>query len=212
MRLVCISDTHGLHRQLRDIPDGDVLIHAGDFLGVGKLDELEDFNEWLGGLPHRHKIIIAGNHDWAIQDHPEAARLLITEAVYLEDEGVEVESIRFWGSPWTPYFRNWAFNLKRGEPLARRWAKIPDNTDVLITHGPPRGILDEAHVNFRVERAGCQDLADRVEQLRVKAHIFGHIHEGYGQTDQNGVRYVNASTCTIRYRPDNPPITLDVSV
>src|SRR5690554_1392960 len=100
MKLVCISDTHSLHHRIPEIPDGDALIHAGDCLGQGTLENIEELNEWLGTLPHRYKIVIAGNHDWAFQETPELARQALTNAIYLEDSGVEIEGIRFWGSPW----------------------------------------------------------------------------------------------------------------
>ena len=141
MRIVCISDTHGMHRQIQ-VPEGDLLIHAGDSLARGTLDDLEDLDEWLGSLPHRHKIVIAGNHDWCFQDDPDDARKLLTNAHYLQDNGLELEGLRFWGSPWTPVFFNWAFNLERGDAIAERWSLIPEKLDVLITHGPPAGILD----------------------------------------------------------------------
>lgn len=155
MKLVCISDTHSLHRRLQSIPDGDVLIHAGDCLGQGTLENIEDFNDWLGSLPHRHKIVIAGNHDWAFQETPELARQALTSAIYLEDSGVEIEGVRFWGSPWTPIFMNWAFMLGRGEPLYEKWQLIPDDTDVLITHGPPQGIGDEVMFGLQSHVSIC---------------------------------------------------------
>ena len=102
MKLVCISDTHSLHRCIPGIPDGDVLIHAGDCLGQGTLENVIDFNDCLGTLPHRHKIVVAGNHDWAFQETPELARQALTEAIYLEDSGVEIEGVRFWGPPGVP--------------------------------------------------------------------------------------------------------------
>jgi len=210
MRLVCIADTHGMHRDMPPIPNGDVLIHAGDCLGAGSLDELEEFDQWLGSLPHRHKILIAGNHDWAFEETPEAARLMVRNAHYLEDSGIEIEGVRFWGSPWTPRFRDWAFNLTRGEPLAKRWAQIPEATDVLITHGPPWGILDEAGANFDIQMVGCHDLLERLASLSVKAHVFGHIHECYGTRERDGIQFINASTCDERYRPTNRPIMVDL--
>lgn len=210
MKLVCLSDTHSLHRRLVDIPEGDVLIHAGDSLGQGTLDNLENLNDWLGELPHRHKIVIAGNHDWAFQEIPELARATLTNALYLEDSGVEIEGVRFWGSPWTPAFLDWAFMLERGQPLHEKWKQIPDNTDVLITHGPPKGIGDEVDMGFGVENVGCLDLLARVEKLSLKAHIFGHIHEGYGVEKKGVTQMVNASTCTVRYEPTNPPVVLEL--
>ena len=99
MKLVCISDTHSMHRSIQDIPDGDVLIHAGDSLGQGTLDNVVELNDWLGTLPHRYKIVIAGNHDWVFQDSPEQAREALNHAIYLEDSGIEIEGVRFWGYP-----------------------------------------------------------------------------------------------------------------
>lgn len=209
MRLTVISDTHSLHRQIESIPDGDVLIHAGDSLGVGTLEELEDLNDWLGTLPHRHKILIAGNHDWCFQDHPEEARRRVTAAHYLQDSGVTIDGVHFWGTPWTPQFHDWAFNLPRGDALAQRWAQIPEHTDVLIVHGPPHGILDRVNEHFGGGQVGCEALRDRLLARPVPLVLFGHIHEHYGQHRESGSLYVNASTCTDRYRPDNPPVVLE---
>ena len=210
MRLVCISDTHSLHWQMPAIPDGDVLIHAGDSLGQGTLDNIDDLNSWLGTLPHRHKLVIAGNHDWAFQHAPALARDSLSNAIYLEDSGVEIEGIRFWGSPWTPTFMDWAFMLDRGQPLHKKWQQIPESTDVLITHGPPRGIGDLVAMGFRCQNVGCVNLLDRIQQLSLTAHVFGHIHEGYGEYSHGNTRLINASICTGRYEPTNPPIVLDL--
>ncbi|NWO07086.1 MAG: metallophosphatase domain-containing protein [Alteromonadaceae bacterium] len=210
MRLVCLSDTHSLHWKIPDIPDGDVLIHAGDSLGQGTLENIADLNDWLGTQPHRHKIVIAGNHDWAFQETPQAARAMLTAAIYLEDSGVEIEGLQFWGSPWTPTFMDWAFMLDRGASLDQKWKAVPGNTDVLITHGPPRGIGDLATVGFRCQNAGCSQLLNRLHELSLKAHIFGHIHEGYGEYRLADTRLINASICTERYEPINPPIVLDL--
>lgn len=210
MRLVCISDTHSLHRRVPDIPNGDVLIHAGDCLGTGTLSDVQDLNDWLGTLPHKHKLVIAGNHDWVFQEAPAFAIEALTNATYLEDSGTDIEGIHFWGSPWTPTFMNWAFMRDRGQPINDQWEKIPDGTDVLITHGPPMGIGDRVSLGFKDEHVGCIDLLHRVRRLSLKAHVFGHIHEGYGECLQANTRFVNASTCTERYEPSNPPIILDI--
>lgn len=210
MRMVCISDTHGMHRQL-EIPDGDLLIHSGDCLGVGTLEEVEELDQWFAELPHKHKILIAGNHDWCFQNDPEEARSRVTQAHYLLDSALEIEGLRFWGSPWVPFFFNYAFNLERGKPLAERWAQIPQDTDVLITHGPPAGILDEiVSPKGTVIHPGCEDLAKRLETLSPRLHIFGHIHEGYGEQRIGNCRYINASSCNARFKPANPPIVLDI--
>src|SRR5580658_3578813 len=99
LRIVCISDTHGQHAKLH-LPEGDILVHAGDFMAFGdKPREVTDFNQWLGKQTHRHKVVIAGNHDWMFERHPGAAQALLTNAIYLENSGTEIEGLKFWGSP-----------------------------------------------------------------------------------------------------------------
>lgn len=213
MRIVCISDTHGMHQKIEHIPDGDLLIHAGDSLRTGGILDLEDLNNWLGVLPHEHKILIAGNHDWCFQTRSEKARATVSNATYLEDSGITIGGFNFWGSPWTPRFHNWAFNLDRGEPLRNQWQRIPGNTDVLITHGPPAGTRDTVVTQMGEGQVGCIDLRNRLIELRkLKAHVFGHIHEGYGTEicENTGLRFVNACTCTGWYQPSNSPIVFDL--
>lgn len=208
MRIVCLSDTHGLTDKL-EIPDGDVLIHAGDICGIGRNYELDQFNHFLAGLPHRHKIYIAGNHDSPLERGGRVlAEKLVTKAIYLQDNGIEIEGVKFWGSPWQPEFFNWSYNLPRGPQLAAKWAMIPGDTDVLVTHGPPLGILDR--VNRRDNAVGCEDLLKRVEDIKPKLHVFGHIHESYGVLEKNGTIYANASICNGHYWPGNPAIVVDL--
>lgn len=206
MRIVAISDTHGMHNDLV-IPLGDVLVHAGDMTLRGKMEEVKEFHAWLERLPHKHKIVIAGNHDWPFEKDPEESRKALSTCHYLEDSSVTIEGIKFYGSPWQPWFMNWAFNLPRGEALKAKWKSIPVDTDVLITHGPPHGILDKVLDGSHV---GCEELTIRLKTLNVKAHIFGHIHEDYGSREINGCSYVNASICNSRYLPFNKPIVIDV--
>ena len=189
LRIVCVSDTHGKHGRLA-VPPGDLLVFAGDLTRVGQFEEVEAFDRWLGTLPHRHKIVICGNHDFCFQEQPAAARGRITNARYLEDEAATVEGVKIYGSPWQPWFGGWAFNLPRGPELAAAWAKIPADTDLLITHGPPEGILDRTK---RGALAGCRDLLDRVRVVRPRLHVFGHIHEAAGRLDLDGTTFVNAS-------------------
>jgi len=189
-RIVCVSDTHARHH-LTEVPDGDILVHAGDITRCGSLEDVESFDRWLGTLPHPHKIMICGNHDFCFQEQATAARARITNAVYLEDSGCEVAELTFYGSPWQPWFGGWAFNLPRGEQLAAVWAKIPVGVDVLVTHGPPEGILDRTH---RGDRAGCRDLLARVRVVKPRLHVFGHIHEAAGRLDIDDIIFVNAST------------------
>ncbi len=189
--LVLASDTHGRHRNLI-VPDGDVFIHAGDITRFGgEIDDLIDFNDYLATLPHAHKIVVAGNHDFCFERQNARSRSILTNATYLEDDGLSIDGVTYYGSPWQPVFLNWAFNLERGKALREKWAMIPDDTEVLITHGPPRGILDEV---FDGERVGCEDLRERIREVRPKVHVFGHIHEARGMHEQDGTTFVNAST------------------
>lgn len=190
LTLVTMADTHGYHASLR-VPPGDILIHAGDLTRRGSLDDLRDFDAFLASLPHRHKIVVAGNHDWCFQRDPMAARATLAHATLLQDEAVVLEGVRFYGSPWQPRFLDWAFNLPRGAPLAEKWALIPEDTDILITHGPPLGIGDRT---WNGERVGCEDLLRRVRKLAPKLHIFGHIHEDGGVFRDGATVFVNATT------------------
>ena len=206
MRIVAISDTHFMHESIA-IPPGDVLVHGGDALGHGTLDELERLDRFLGTLPHRHKVLIAGNHDWCFERTPEEARTRVTNAHYLEDEAVEIEGFLFYGSPWQPWFYDWAFNLERGEPLRDKWSLIPEGIDVLLTHGPPAGICDRT---VRGEDVGCEELDARVSAVRPKLHVFGHIHEAYGSLRRDGTLFVNACSCSVRYEPTQPPVVIEL--
>jgi predicted phosphohydrolase len=204
-RLVFTSDTHGLHEQLV-VPDGDILIHAGDMSMSGALDDLRAFNAWLARLPHRHKIVIAGNHDFCFERQPAASAALLTAADYLMDSAVTVLGIRFYGSPWQPWFFDWAFNLPRGPALRAKWDLIPAETEVLITHGPPQGHGD---LTTRGDRAGCDELLAAVRRLQPRLHVFGHIHEGAGQTREGQTLCLNVSACDANYVLAYPPIVLD---
>lgn len=206
MRVVCISDTHNQHEGIPAIPEGDLLIHAGDATGRGRPEAIRAFDAWLGTLPHRHKVVVAGNHDFAFERHEEA-RSWIRHATYLQDEGVEIEGHLVWGSPWQPRFMDWAFNLDRGAPLREKWDLIPKKVDILVTHGPPMGILDRL---WDGKRVGCADLTEAVAKLRPRLHVFGHIHESYGVEEHHGTRFVNACTCTREHRPINPPVVVDL--
>jgi Icc-related predicted phosphoesterase len=206
MKCVVISDTHGMHRKV-DIPDGDVLIHGGDILGRGSLLELREFNDWLGELPHAYKLIIAGNHDWCFERDEKASRELLTNGVYLQDESFEIEGVKFYGSPWQPWFLDWAFNLPRGDAIKIKWDLIPEGIDVLITHGPCYGILDKTSSG---ENVGCEELLKSLERIKPKFHLCGHIHEGYGILEKDGCAFINASINTHQYRPENKPIVFEI--
>jgi predicted phosphodiesterase len=218
MRIVCLSDTHNRHASLR-VPPGDLLLHAGDATMHGTPEEVAAFDAWLATQPHRHKVVVAGNHDFLFEREPDAARGLLKSAVYLQDSGVEVDGLRIWGSPWQPWFFDWAFNLARGAALRRKWDLIPEGTDVLLTHGPPHRIRDQvagptprlmAAVTGRGSHVGCEELRDAVFRVRPRLHVFGHIHECYGQESRDGITFVNASNCNRSYKPANPPVVIDL--
>ena len=207
-----ISDTHG-KRDYIQVPDGDILIHAGDITSRGETWQVEKFNHWLGKLPHKHKIVIAGNHDFCFERN-QACRELITNAVYLQDAAFEAAGFKFYGSPWQPWFHDWAFNLQRGPDILAKWKLIPTDTDILITHGPPKGHGDlVGRVLFADEdpHVGCQDLLDEVTtRIKPKLHVFGHIHEAYGRSTDGQTIFVNACNLDLGYKPVNPPLVVDL--
>jgi len=205
MRIVCLSDTHSLQEEIK-IPEGDMLIHAGDFTSRGKEEEIIAFNYWLGKLDFQYKVIIAGNHDFLFDKEPEKAEKLITNATYLNDSEIIIEGIKVWGSPITPWFFGMAFNRQRGKKIRRHWKNIPEDTDILITHGPPQKILDKTFTGIN---AGCEDLRGKVEEIKPKVHIFGHIHEEYGQETIDKTLFINASNLDLKYQPINPAIVVD---
>ena len=215
MKLVAISDTHSHHRKVQ-LPEGDVLIHAGDISWRGELPIIEDFAAWLKEQPHKWKIVIFGNHEIGFQygpKRPKAIKMIEDAgAIYLENDGVEIEGVRFWGSPVQPWFHDWEWNYARGPEIAAVWAEIPEDTNVLITHGPPYLIMDEGPRGvFDTENVGCKDLMNRLADLpNLKAHIFGHIHAGYGVKQVGPCTFVNAASCTESYAPTNPPIVIEV--
>ena len=205
MKLVFLSDTHCKHKEIK-VPDADCLIFCGDMSYRGNLLEIEEFSDFLRNLPHRHKIVIAGNHDFSFEDERknQAEELIKSSgAEYLNDSGTQIDEIKFWGSPIQPYFFDWAFNRERGEKIKKHWDLIPLGTDVLITHGPPKGILDRIKTG---EEVGCEELLKKVLEVKPKIHAFGHIHESYGMFHQNGTVYINASNLNLRYQYANPPI------
>jgi Icc-related predicted phosphoesterase len=188
IRIVCISDTHELHRELA-VPNGDLLIHAGDFTFLSKRPSmLRDFDKWLGELPHRYKVVIPGNHDYVLEDPQQHWQ--ISNATLLVDSGIEVEEIKIWGSPVTPLYGG-AFGKSNAADRKRHWAQIPEGTDILITHGPPFGILDGAPGGNIHE--GDPELWEAVLRVRPRLHVFGHVHAGYGTRPAKSTLFVNAA-------------------
>jgi len=216
MRIVAISDTHTKHKSI-DPPEGDVLVHSGDFCLSGKQSEVVSFNKWLGKIENRYSkiIVVPGNHDIVLHTMLQRGndpKSLFSNATLLIDESVEVDGIKFWGAPWTPTFFDWAFMLDRGEQIGSKWKLIPDDTDVLVTHGPPHGILDECpHIHFNsMINVGCEELMKAVNKIKPAAHIFGHIHEGAGSLVKDKTHFVNASVCNRMYLPINPIKIIDL--
>jgi len=209
MRIVCISDTHLAHEKSKiKVPDGNILIHAGDGTYEGTVAEITDFNRWLAHFHHKHKILIAGNHDWLFQKDPALARSILSPSItYLQDSMVQIRDLKIYGSPWQPEFLEWAFNLPRGPRLREKWRLIPEDTDILITHGPPAGILDQTPDG---EHVGCADLHEAVVRIKPMLHVFGHVHHGHGSQEVSGTKFVNASICDEEYLPSNAPIVVDL--
>jgi len=207
MRFVAISDTHAQHNSVR-LPKGDVLLHAGDITHRGREEEVQQFFKWFSLLPFRYKIFIGGNHDFFLEKNKKHFPSMVPDGItYLNDSGIEVEGIRIWGSPVIPWFYNWAFNVPRGQSIRRHWERIPQNTDILITHGPPYGILDQVITGRHV---GCRDLGEVVERIRPGIHLFGHIHESFGSVTKNGTRYINASQMNETYQLVNKPVVFEL--
>lgn len=238
MIIDCISDMHGHYPELEG---GDLLIVAGDCTAADTLEQWDDFDAWLYRQPYKKKIFIAGNHDSGILDelpkkYMQGTRKIKSERFeYLKDSGTEYEGLKIWGSPWTPWFKGVnpkckAF-MKKDKELKKTWDDIPTDTDILITHGPPFGMLDGIPCDdgsyFYV---GSKTLSNRIHQLstyKLKLHVFGHIHEGYGQchaayqeigtidiTKDNtipiGHLSVNCSIVDERYKPINKPIRVEL--
>ncbi len=207
MTIVFISDTHGQHRAL-DIPEGDIIIHCGDFCHYGSVNDFLDFNEWYSLLPFKHKILIAGNHDFICQEQPEDFKRILKENItYLNDSGIEIEGVKFWGSPVQPDLVGWAFGKPRGKEMQEHWDLIPSDTDVLITHTPPKGILDRSG-SGRV--LGCGNLFDSVKKIEPRINAFGHVHASYGKFKTGNTLFINASNMRSGAGLVNSPVTIDL--
>jgi predicted phosphodiesterase len=212
-RIVAISDTHTLHSRMNHpLPDGDILIHAGDFCNYGNLWEVEAFSDWLFTLGEKFSniIVIAGNHDWPLQTEKPLAKKCIedTGAIYLENDSADIGGLKFWGSPATRYFCNWAFNYSE-EQLKVIWNSIPEDVNILITHSMPLGILDLVRSNENVGEVG---LLKRIKQLKdLKVYIGGHLHlEGGNHKILGDKLYINASICDEEYIACRKPTVFDI--
>lgn len=237
MRFVAVSDTHLAQPEL---PGGDVLLHAGDLTYRGTLPEVSGAACWLEEQKkkYRHVIVIAGNHDWLFQNEPSLARQIMKERglLYLEDSGLTLEGstvlngeiapgpgrVTIYGSPWQPWFNDWAFNLYRGKPMKEKWDMIPSGLDILMTHGPPYEILDGVgrfdedvypeDDSVFIKHVGCENLLEAVRRVKPKVHVFGHIHASHGRIERDGTTFINASIMNEVYDPERKPWVFDFAL
>jgi len=229
-KIVTISDTHGRHGLIKNIPEGDIIICSGDITTMGHKSEVIDFLDWFNSLTQfKHKIFIAGNHDFYFDTEykayttrgsirhkrtntkeEELIELLSNypNLIYLNDSGVEINEIKIWGSPVQPWFHDWAFNKQRGEDIKKHWDLIPNNTEILITHGPPYLHGDKTIRGY--DNVGCEDLLEAIlKNENIKVNIFGHIHEGYGITEEADKIFINTSILDIYYDVRNKPVCFE---
>jgi len=222
MKITFISDTHTRQGQIpySDLPGGDLLIHAGDIMNSGyNKTDIFDFLHWYNSIPnYDKKVFIAGNHDRMFENHPEDVKEWLSKfpnIIYLQDETYEIydletdKSIKIYGSPWQPWFYDWAFNIERNSlKLSGKWEAIPDDTDILITHGPAWGSVDTVE-GRPWDNLGCELLAERIQRFRPKIHVCGHIHSGYGIETIDNIHYINASVLDERYEYTQKPWNIE---
>lgn len=216
MIIDCISDLHGeLPDAQKYLPGGDILIIGGDLTASDKANQYDRFFNWLWPLKYERKILIAGNHDHKLESVIGSFDSLPFGFHFLNDSGCDYKGFKIWGSPYTPKYGNWGYMCSRGEEMRKHWDLIPSDIDILITHGPPHGILDQTVRRYECRGAnvGCEELYKVLYtgKVKPKLHAFGHIHEGYGQTivqDFNGCLMVNCSHMNENYEAVNPPIRI----
>lgn len=209
--ITVISDTHGCHHGLK-LPPADMLIHTGDVTAYGTEPKLYDFLEWFIRQPFKYKVFVGGNHDICLDRiNPPFVNELPVNVHYLNNQSVFIEGLHIFGSPISPFQAGMAFNRHRGSDIEREWQLIPFNTDILITHAPPSGILDDG--------LGCEALCRQVEQKSPKFHLFGHAHKSYGQFRCGQTLFVNAALTnspdfinSSNYTIDNKPVLLTLQM
>ncbi len=205
--LCLISDTHRLHRGLT-LPPADVLIHCGDFCSFHRadLEVLADVDAWFAECPATHVLCTGGNHDHEL----DAGTFRFSHATFLKDRLVEVAGLSFYGAPWVPELRGFAFYATE-EELIEKWKLIPAGIDVLITHTPPEGILDLPFNGTR--HIGCTHLRQELKRIRPRLHVFGHVHASYGDVTEEGTRYINAAVVAgARFELSHAPVLVELGV
>jgi len=219
LKITFFSDTHNKHgfhplTNYDHFLESDMAIFCGDMSGRGYKHEIMNFVEWYKKMPVKHKLFIAGNHDFYWEQHSKEEKeelLKDTDLIYLEDSNVVIEGLKIHGSPITPYFHNWAFN-RFPEDIEKHWDLIPSDTDILVTHGPPFGFLDLVNnVYNNNKRCGCPYLVKQIfERIKPKIHAFGHIHSGFGVVEKDGIKFINSAVLNDDYQLVNDPITIEL--
>lgn len=224
MKIIFLSDTHGYHRRVT-IPEGDILIHGGDLSSQGREPEVRDFLTWLSSLPHKHKVFIAGNHDKSFDPKfnykepdqnlkPQWLQILLKSLPpnvhYLENTSIEIEGLKIWGSPISPWFHGeiWGFNKHRGNDIKQVWDTIPLDSDIVLTHSPVKGKCDLVERDQKHE--GCEDLLVKLWEVEPILHLSGHLHTGYGIDNDEAVTFVNGSLLNDNYQLVNKPWVIEI--
>lgn len=214
MKLTFISDLHTKYKQVEThLLCGDIIICAGDVSSRGYEHEIRDFCRWFSNLDYKYKVFIAGNHDFLFQTKPQKALEILNNynIIYLEDNTVNIQGLNIYGTPWQPWFCDWAFNLPRnGEELKEKWDNIPLNTSILVTHSPAFGILDKV-IGENIP-LGCELLTSKILEVKPKIHICGHIHSGYGYKFDGSTHYFNASVLNEQYVYTQKPWNIEYNV
>lgn len=220
IKICAISDTHTYHNQLT-IPECDLLLHAGDFTSMGSLTDVTSFASWFSKQPAKHKIAIPGNHDFFCEDNSYIAKEIFKQVgtTLLIDQAITIEGVNIYGSPWQPWFHSWAFNFPEHEPAKSKkaeetWKLIPDNTNILLVHGPPYNILDKVMHPRQWEdpNVGCKALRKRIQELHdLKLVITGHIHEANGHIKLNNIDIYNVAICQLgnQFSNTREPVTIE---
>lgn len=217
MIITAISDTHARWQNLQ-IPECDILISCGDYSYKGERELIKSFHEWLNKQPAKHVISLQGNHELYVEknwyESKNIAETACPRVHFVDHHLLEIEGLKIFCSSFTPTFNNWAWNLDRGEDIKTIWDGIPEDIDVLATHGPPAGILDVVYRADGItpkESVGCHDLMDKVLKCKnLKYHFFGHIHGSHGYREFMGKKFFNCSICDEIYMPSHPITVLEI--
>lgn len=215
LAVVAVSDTHTLFGRIK-LPKGDLLIHAGDACSYGNEQEFRTFACQFREAPFKYRIFVAGNHDRFVESNRhDAIEMLGKDVIYLQDEQCSIEGYNIYGSPWVPAFCNWAFNADERQ-LELAADAVPEGLDILVTHGPPYGLMDDGlRFGYLHTHIGSQPLARKLLKLHEKdespyLHIFGHNHCGYGVALDNGVLVANVAQVNEEYKLVHPPIVFNL--